>query len=122
MIRIDLSSSCLNVNQKKVMLYGQSAGALDAFVLATLPQAPQLFGAAVFESGGGRDSLSSSTEQALGRAYAQALDCSTDDVRILPTCAAVHADVSLHRHHVCNPRTSTTSNPFTVPYPSSIPA
>ena len=39
----------------KVLLFGESAGAYDAFVLSTLPQAPSLFSAIVTESGGGGD-------------------------------------------------------------------
>ena len=46
---------------KKVVLHGQSAGAADAFVLATLPQAPELMSAVIMESGGGRDSTLNST-------------------------------------------------------------
>lgn len=40
----------------KVLLFGQSAGAEDAFVLSSLPQAPSLFRAVAMQSGGGRDS------------------------------------------------------------------
>ncbi len=48
---------------KKVLLYGESAGALKTFVLSTLPQAPSLISAAAIESGGGREIAT--VEQAL---------------------------------------------------------
>lgn len=48
------------------MFYGQSAGAIDGFVLASLPQAPELFNSAILESGGGRDYLLPSIEQDVG--------------------------------------------------------
>ena len=63
-----------------MLLNGQSAGAVDAFVLSTLPQAPKLFGSAAFESGAGRDALLPPIEQAVGSAYAQALNCSISNV------------------------------------------
>ncbi|PNP50259.1 hypothetical protein THARTR1_08967 [Trichoderma harzianum] len=39
----------------KVMLFGQSAGADDTFVVSTLPESKYLISAAVMESGGGQD-------------------------------------------------------------------
>ena len=63
-----------------MLLNGQSAGAVDSFVLSTLPQAPELFSSAAFESGAGRDALLPPIEQAVGSAYAQALNCSISDV------------------------------------------
>jgi len=39
----------------KVLLFGQSAGAADSYILSSLPQAPSLFRAVALESGGGRD-------------------------------------------------------------------
>ncbi|MCJ1331271.1 hypothetical protein MMC10_007959 [Thelotrema lepadinum] len=70
-------------DSKKVLLYGQSAGALNTFTLSTLPQAPELFSSAAFESGGGRDAQVLPTEQAVGSAYAQALNCSISDASCL---------------------------------------
>lgn len=56
-------------------MFGQSAGATNTFVIATLPQAPRLINAAIAESGGGRDAELNSTIQSLGAAYAQNLSC-----------------------------------------------
>ena len=39
----------------KVLLFGQSAGAVDVFSLSTLEEAPALFASAAMESGAGRD-------------------------------------------------------------------
>lgn len=65
---------------KKVMLHGQSSGALNSFVVATLPQAPKLFSSIILESGGGRDQPLIERGEALGQSYAEALNCSVSDV------------------------------------------
>jgi carboxylesterase type B len=62
----------------KVLLFGQSAGAVDAFVLASLPQAPSLFRAVAMESGGGRDSPNVEWTKPYYANYIQSLGCSPD--------------------------------------------
>jgi carboxylesterase type B len=64
------------VEQEKVLMFGQSAGAINTFIIATLPQAPSLMNAAITESGGGRDVELNSSAQSLGASYAAALGCS----------------------------------------------
>ena len=66
--------------QKKVVLIGQSAGAEDAFIIATLPQAPSLFRAAISESIPNTQLMFNSTIQSSGVSYAQALNCNVSDV------------------------------------------
>ena len=83
-------------SQGKVLLFGQSAGAVDVFTVATLPQAPSLFNAAVMESGGGRDAPLKTNANKIGEAYAKLLNCSAADVsdRSLPfvVCKKTLAD------------------------------
>lgn len=71
---------------QKIMLHGQSAGARDAFTIATLPEAPELFGAAIFESGAGRETTTCSNAQKIGEAYARSVKCNIDDVILQPWC------------------------------------
>lgn len=56
-------------------LFGQSAGAEDAFIIASLPQAPSLINSLVSESGGGKNVANNSTLQKTGATYAQILGC-----------------------------------------------
>ena len=69
------------MEKKKVLLFGQSAGADNTFIIATLPQAPSLFKAAITESGGGRDSRLSSYVQAQGANFSRSIGCNISDVR-----------------------------------------
>ena len=78
-----LVSAVANLMQKKVVLHGQSAGAFDAYVVATLPQAPKLMAAAILESGAGRDIATPALAHTVGTAYTKALNCSTDTVACL---------------------------------------
>ncbi|KAH8694181.1 Carboxylesterase [Talaromyces proteolyticus] len=64
---------------KKVVLFGQSAGAENAYVIASLPQASSLIKSAVSESGGGRSLVSNASVQSVGASYARALQCDTSD-------------------------------------------
>lgn len=64
----------------KVLLFGQSSGADDAFVVSTLPEARSLISAAVFESGGGLDIVPYDIAQLSGSSFAETLNCSTNDV------------------------------------------
>lgn len=75
----------------KVLLFGQSAGAVNAFTIATLPKTPSLIKAAVCESGGGRDAEPKSLINANGAVYARALGCGVSDVsQSCPSSQAKH--------------------------------
>lgn len=71
----------------KVLLFGQSAGAFDTFVLSSLPQAPQLMSAAILQSGAGNNL--STTEQARpqSEAFVKGLNCSTTDLGCLQSAS-----------------------------------
>ncbi|KAM6483942.1 Carboxylesterase [Trichoderma sp. SZMC 28011] len=64
----------------KVMLFGQSAGADDTFVVSTLPEAKHLISAAVMESGGGQDVAPYKTATYTGQSFAKTLNCRSDDL------------------------------------------
>ena len=61
------------------MLFGESAGASDTYVISTLPQAPSLIQAGISESGGGRAFPGADAANAFGEQWANSLNCS--DVR-----------------------------------------
>ncbi|MCJ1310794.1 hypothetical protein MMC25_004461 [Agyrium rufum] len=63
----------------KVLLFGQSAGAANVFVVSTLPQANQLINAVAMESGGGRSYASSDRAIAYSSAFAALVNCSASD-------------------------------------------
>ncbi|KAF9890629.1 hypothetical protein FE257_005760 [Aspergillus nanangensis] len=83
---------------KKVVLFGQSAGATDVFAIATLPQAPSLINSAIAESIALPSLLSNSSLQQTGQSYAKSLQCSTSDMSCLQSKSvdelvkAYHAD------------------------------
>lgn len=68
-------------DRSRVMIYGQSAGATDAYAISTLPQAPKLLHSAIFESGGGREFASLGEVQHWQRQFLHALNCSAANVR-----------------------------------------
>lgn len=68
--------------QKKVLLFGQSAGAEDSFILASLDKAPSLMNSVIMESGAGKRLALNSTIQSVSASYAKTLKCSTNDVCI----------------------------------------
>ncbi|ORY71342.1 Alpha/Beta hydrolase protein [Pseudomassariella vexata] len=59
----------------KVLLYGESAGATDTFVLASLPSAPRLMRAAALEFGAGRNLSTVGEAQAWQETFLGALNC-----------------------------------------------
>ena len=63
----------------KVLLFGQSAGAADSYILSSLPQAPSLFRAVALESGGGRDAPPVADTKPVYTEYIRSLNCSLDD-------------------------------------------
>lgn len=64
----------------QVLLFGQSAGGSDSFVLSTIPQAKSLMKSASLQSGGGQDLVKRDRADALGASYAETLGCSRSDV------------------------------------------
>lgn len=62
------------------MLYGQSAGAQNAYIIATLSNSPSLIHSAISESGGGGDVPTAALVQPFMEAYAGFLNCSVNDV------------------------------------------
>ena len=67
-------------DKSRVVLFGQSAGADDTFVISTLPQAKHLISAAIAESGGGQFLTPYKVAQEVGASYAATLNCSRNDV------------------------------------------
>ncbi|KAK8103254.1 hypothetical protein PG984_016400 [Apiospora sp. TS-2023a] len=65
----------------KVLLFGQSAGAVDTYALASRDEAPQVMRAAAMQSGGGRDLPTIDQVQKWQTRFADGLNCSssTDD-------------------------------------------
>ncbi|PLB50894.1 alpha/beta-hydrolase [Aspergillus steynii IBT 23096] len=64
---------------KKVLLFGQSAGAANVYIVGSLPQASSLVNGVIAESGAGRPVTINETQQATGASYARTLKCSTND-------------------------------------------
>ncbi|KAI9744274.1 MAG: hypothetical protein M1818_002426 [Claussenomyces sp. TS43310] len=79
---------------KRVLLWGQSAGADNTYVISTLPQAPSLFRAAIAESSDGRLSVTNASIQADGARYAQSLGCGISDIACLRSLPLVHLNAS----------------------------
>lgn len=65
---------------KKVLLFGQSAGAADTFIISSLPQASSLISAAVLQSGAGGELQTTSDVRNATEAFVKALGCSVDDI------------------------------------------
>ncbi|KAH8895930.1 alpha/beta-hydrolase [Thozetella sp. PMI_491] len=70
-------------DKKRVLLYGQSAGAENSFTIATLPQAPSLISSVILESGAGRDTETIAEAQKFYEFYASQLNCSKSDLACL---------------------------------------
>ena len=66
------------------MLFGQSAGASNAFAIATMKNAPGLIRAAALQSGGGRDYGTVSQAEGWHRSFAEQTGCENIDVSHLP--------------------------------------
>lgn len=66
--------------KKEVLLFGESAGALNAFIISTLPNATSLMNAAISESGYGPQLADAATVNTIGHNYTTRLNCSTTDV------------------------------------------
>ncbi|KAN0116667.1 alpha/beta-hydrolase [Hyaloscypha variabilis] len=70
-------------NPQKVLLFGQSAGAANTFLLSTLPKATSLFNAAIWESGYGPQLATPAIANSLGSTFATRLNCSATDAACL---------------------------------------
>lgn len=68
------------------MLFGQSSGALGAFIIGSLPQAPSLISAVALESGGGRDSPKVEWTKPFYSKYIRSLGCDPDDHDAIVDC------------------------------------
>ncbi|KAK6529504.1 hypothetical protein TWF281_008677 [Arthrobotrys megalospora] len=66
-------------DKNKVLLFGQSAGAWNSWIISTLPSAPNLMRAVALESGGGANFQTNSSAQLGGAAFAANANCSTTD-------------------------------------------
>ncbi|KAI8966321.1 alpha/beta-hydrolase [Daldinia sp. FL1419] len=67
----------------EVLLFGQSAGASDSFVIATLPEAPDLIKAAALESGAGRDLSTVADTKIWYSEFLHGLNCTKEDLSCL---------------------------------------
>ncbi|KAL6717619.1 hypothetical protein ACLMJK_005534 [Lecanora helva] len=85
---------------KKVLLFGQSAGAVNVHTVATLPEAPSLIDAAITESGGGRDAAISSSVNAVGAQYATALGCGTHNLSCLRSKSPFELNATFPSHGI----------------------
>ncbi|KAF2669075.1 alpha/beta-hydrolase [Microthyrium microscopicum] len=64
---------------KKVLLFGESAGAISTWILAGLPDATKWMSSAICESGAGIPTLTQSAGTQLGAQIVQNLNCSASD-------------------------------------------
>lgn len=87
---------------KKVMLFGQSAGASNAFAIATMKNAPGLIRAAALQSGGGRDYATVSQAEGWHRSFAEQTGCENTDVSCLRSAPVS----SLKKAHLKMPSSS----------------
>ncbi|KAK3683175.1 hypothetical protein LTR37_020488 [Vermiconidia calcicola] len=82
----------------KVLLFGESAGASDTYVIGTLPQAPSLIQAGITQSGGGRVFPGAAAANASGEQWASSLNCS--DVDCLRSLSLDQLNVTLPENSV----------------------
>lgn len=61
-------------------MFGQSAGASNAFAIATMDNASELIRTAAFQSGGGRDYATVTQAELWHRSFAEQLNCENIDV------------------------------------------
>ncbi|RVD83247.1 uncharacterized protein DFL_007642 [Arthrobotrys flagrans] len=70
-------------DKEKVLLFGQSAGAWNTWIISTLPNAPNLMRAVALESGGGVDFQTNFSAQLGGAAFAKNANCTVTDAACL---------------------------------------
>jgi para-nitrobenzyl esterase len=63
-----------------MVLFGQSAGAADTFLIASMDEAPKLINSAIMESGGGRDFPSVAEAEPWNELFATTLGCEPSNV------------------------------------------
>jgi carboxylesterase type B len=61
------------------LLFGGDGGAIDTYLLSTLPQAPSFFAASVSQSGAGHDLVTINEASVFTSKFVQMLNCSTTD-------------------------------------------
>ena len=71
-----------NSLQDQILLFGQSAGAINAYALSSLPQAPSLIKAVILESGGGKTYKTVQAVQPIVASIVESLGCNVTDVSI----------------------------------------
>ena len=69
-----------DIRQEKIMLFGQSAGAINAYIISTLPEAPSLINSAISESLVLPSLVDRSSVQKAAASYAKVLKCDVGDV------------------------------------------
>lgn len=75
-----------------MMLFGQSAGASDVYIIATLPEAPSLINSAISESLVLPSLTDRSAVQKAAISYAKVLDCDVGDVNTTPALSSTRAN------------------------------
>ncbi|KAF3912557.1 Cholinesterase [Dactylellina cionopaga] len=73
-------------DKSKVLLFGQSAGAWDTWIVSTLPSAPSLMRGVALHSGAGVDFQTNASAQLAGSLYATTANCSVTDVSTIGAC------------------------------------
>ncbi|KAL1856832.1 Neuroligin-4, X-linked [Diaporthe australafricana] len=82
-------------DKEKVVVFGQSAGGVDAHILATLDEAPSLMKSAIMESGAGQSVQNLSSVAAFSAEFAALLPCGADDVACLRAATPEHLNATL---------------------------
>ncbi len=77
---VQKSVESLGGDKSRVILFGQSSGADDTFVISSLPEAKNLVSAIIAQSGGGQVLTPYNVAQEVGASYAASLSCSRKDV------------------------------------------
>ncbi|KAI0382797.1 alpha/beta-hydrolase [Hypomontagnella monticulosa] len=67
----------------RIVLFGESAGAIDGFIIATLPEAPQLIRAAALESGAGRELATVADSKVWYSYFMDAMNCTEPELSCL---------------------------------------
>ncbi|KAJ6259701.1 Cholinesterase [Drechslerella dactyloides] len=103
-------------DRRKVLLFGQSAGAWNSFIISTLPDAKNLMRAVALESGGGIDLPSSSSAQMAGAMFAKRANCSANDAACLRSISPGTLRDIFWDHSYSSLRTMSITRPCIQPY------
>ncbi|KKY31573.1 putative lipase 2 [Diaporthe ampelina] len=82
-------------DKHKVVVFGQSAGGLDAHILATLDEAPSLMKSAIMQSGAGQSVQDLPSVAAFSAKFAALLPCGANDVACLRAATPEHLNTTL---------------------------